>query len=154
MEKNYSYNTISIANEQHWLVESNQEKTNMVKFKVWILVEVHFKWTFFFFLLGFRNLILFMIFWLFFLYFMKNSITYWVETRPKFNRVGNLGFSFYFWENLGVDVQPSSHQMWYMATFNMRTGLKNEMRTKSPYENHPTLMQMHNNVISTNVFVI
>ncbi len=39
-----------------------------------------------------------------------------------------------------------------MATFNMRIGLKNEMRTKSPYENHPTLMQMHNNVIYNQCF--
>jgi len=49
LEKNYSHNTISIANEQHWLVESDQEKTNMKKFRVWILVEVHFKWTLYFF---------------------------------------------------------------------------------------------------------
>ncbi len=66
-----------------------------------------------------------------------------------------LGFNFFFkslklvlmelgsysWESLGVDFQPSSHQMKYTTIFNLRTKLKTEMKTKSPYEKCPTLVE-------------
>jgi hypothetical protein len=47
----------------------------------------------------------------------------------------------YYWENLGVDFQPNFHQMRYTTIFNLRTKLKTEMKTKSPYEKRPTLVE-------------
>jgi opacity protein-like surface antigen len=45
-----------------------------------------------------------------------------------------MELSFYSWENLGVNFQSSFHQMKYMAVFNLRTRLKTDMKTKSPYD--------------------
>ncbi len=62
--------------------------------------------------------------------FKKNSL-----------KLVHMEFSSYYWENLGVNFQPSSHQIRYMMVLNLRTRLKIKMKTKSPYEKCPTLVE-------------